>query len=121
MTALGVIEDRPPAAAPAAVLDVERTTNRSSGNAGGVASYALPMRTLTHVVTIATERHLQFVDVTERVLQLLAESGIQNGFAVVFSRHTTAGIRINEHEPLLLEDMARLLETIVPAEASYRH
>jgi secondary thiamine-phosphate synthase enzyme len=79
------------------------------------------MRTLTHDLTIQTERHLEFVDVTDRVLQALAESGIHTGFAVVFSRHSTAGIRINEHEPLLLEDMAGLLEQLVPAEGAYRH
>jgi secondary thiamine-phosphate synthase enzyme len=107
-----------------AAVDVERVPNRTNGSvpaAPSTTAYALPMRTLTHLVSVATGRHLEFVDVTERVLQCLAESGIQNGFAVVFSRHTTAGIRINEHEPLLLEDMARLLEALVPAEATYRH
>ena len=80
-----------------------------------------PMRTLTRVVGVETERHLQFLDVTDEVTRSLAESGVQNGFAVVFSRHSTAGIRINEHEPLLLEDMATLLERVVPQETSYRH
>ena len=79
------------------------------------------MRTLTRVVGIETERHLQFVDITDEVTRSLAESGVQNGFAVVFSRHSTAGNRINEHEPLLLEDMAALLERMVPQESSYRH
>ena len=84
-------------------------------------SFALPMRTLTRVETVETERHLQFVDITDRVMDCVAESGVQNGFAVVFSRHTTAGVRINEHEPLLLEDMAKLLEQLVPESAAYRH
>jgi secondary thiamine-phosphate synthase enzyme len=59
--------------------------------------------------------------ITDEVRRCLEESGVQTGFAVVFSRHTTAGIRINEHEPLLLEDMATLLESMVPQEATYRH
>jgi secondary thiamine-phosphate synthase enzyme len=92
----------------------------ASANSGATA-HALPMRALTHKITIQTERHLEFVDVTDRVVHVLAESEIQTGFAVVFSRHSTAGIRINEHEPLLLEDMARLLEQLAPAEATYRH
>ena len=79
------------------------------------------MRTLTRVIGVETERHLQFLDITDEVTRSLAESGVQNGFAVVFSRHSTAGIRINEHEPLLLEDMAALLERMVPQEESYRH
>ncbi len=83
--------------------------------------YTLPLRTLTRVLTVDTERTLQFVDITDEVKRCVAESGVRDGFAVVFSRHTTAGIRINEHEPLLLEDMARLLEQLAPADAAYRH
>jgi secondary thiamine-phosphate synthase enzyme len=84
------------------------------------ATYVLPMRCLTRVVPVRTERHLEFVDITDEVAQVVAEAGVREGFAVVFSRHTTAGIRINEHEPLLLEDMARLLEVTVPT-GNYRH
>ncbi|MBI3970587.1 MAG: YjbQ family protein [Chloroflexi bacterium] len=79
------------------------------------------MRTSTRTVSIQTTRHLEFVDITDEVVCCLVDSGIRDGFAVVFSRHTTAGIRINEHEPLLLEDMARLLEQMVPEDAGYRH
>ena len=80
----------------------------------------LPMRTLTRVLALRTERHLEFVDITDQVAHTVAEAGVREGFAVVFSRHTTAGIRINEHEPLLLEDMARLLEQRAPT-GGYRH
>lgn len=79
------------------------------------------MRSLTRTETLQTERHLEFVDVTDRVTRCVAESGVRDGFAVVFSRHSTAGIRINEHEPLLLEDMARLLDRLAPQAESYRH
>jgi secondary thiamine-phosphate synthase enzyme len=81
----------------------------------------LPLRTLTRIIALATQRHVEFVDITEQVLHCVAESGVGDGFAVVFSRHTTAGIRINENEPLLLEDMAQLLDRIAPADGDYRH
>lgn len=102
------------------------TTNGSVGSHGATAAagangYALPMRTLTKVLSVGTERHLQFLDITDRVAHAVAESGVRDGFAVVFSRHTTAGIRINEHEPLLLEDMAKLLERVVPQDGVYSH
>jgi secondary thiamine-phosphate synthase enzyme len=94
--------------------------SKTASGATTTTTYA-PMRTLTRVVEVETERHLQFLDITDDVTRSLAESGVQNGFAVVFSRHTTAGIRINEHEPLLLEDMASLLEQLVPQASGYRH
>lgn len=102
-------------------LEAERAAHNGHTNGGLPPSFALPMRSLTRILNVETERHVQFVDITDRVLQCLAESGVQTGFAVVFSRHTTAGIRINEHEPLLLEDMTRLLEELVPVDAAYRH
>jgi len=84
-------------------------------------THALPMRTLTRTYEVQTEKHVQFLDITDQVVQCVTEAGVQNGFAVVFSRHTTAGIRINEHEPLLLEDLVTLLDKLVPQTSGYRH
>ena len=38
----------------------------------------------------------------------------------MYSHHTTAAIRINENEPLLLEDFRRLLERLAPV-GGYEH
>ncbi len=89
--------------------------------AAAPSTYGVPMRALTQLVRVDTERQLEFVDVTDHVVCAVGDSGVRDGFAVVFSRHTTAGIRINEHEPLLLEDMARLLEHLAPTGAGYGH
>jgi len=62
-----------------------------------------------------------FHDITEEVCGIVAESGISFGHVTVFSTHTTAAIRINEHEPLLLRDMARTLRQIAPSDAYYEH
>ncbi|MDA0262882.1 MAG: secondary thiamine-phosphate synthase enzyme YjbQ [Chloroflexi bacterium] len=63
----------------------------------------------------------EFIDITEWVAQCVSDSEIANGFAVVYSKHTTAAIKINENEPLLLEDMAVFLEKISPRNNGYRH
>jgi secondary thiamine-phosphate synthase enzyme len=55
------------------------------------------------------------------VAECVAESQIANGFAVVYSKHTTAAVKINENEPLLLDDMAGFLEKIFPRDHSYQH
>ena len=79
------------------------------------------MKFLSQTFQIQTERGPQFIDITERVMDLTRESGVNNGFAVVFSRHTTAAIRINENEPALLADMEMMLEKIAPARQDYAH
>jgi len=61
------------------------------------------------------------VDITDRVAAIAREASLQNGFAIVFSRHTTAAIRINENEPMLIQDMEQFLERVAPAQAYYNH
>ena len=63
----------------------------------------------------------QFIDITDRVVECVRQSQVRNGFAVIYSKHTTAAITIQEDEPLLLEDMANLLERFSPRSARYRH
>lgn len=70
---------------------------------------------------IETNRAPAFYDITDEVTAAVRASGVQDGFAVVFGRHTTAAIRINENEPLLIADMEDFLSRVAPREAAYRH
>lgn len=79
------------------------------------------MKFLSQTFVIQTERGPQFIDITERVEEAARQASVSNGFAVVFSKHTTAAIRINENEPALLSDMERMLEEIAPSCAQYQH
>lgn len=63
----------------------------------------------------------QFIDVTEEVKEILKRSSIREGSVLIYSRHTTAAIKINENEPLLLRDMVHFLERIAPKEIDYKH
>jgi secondary thiamine-phosphate synthase enzyme len=40
---------------------------------------------------------------------------------VVQTKHTTTAILVNEHEPLLLEDMKKALERLAPRGGVYQH
>jgi secondary thiamine-phosphate synthase enzyme len=80
-----------------------------------------PMRVCNFQINLESTKAPEFVDVTDQVLDSIAESGISTGNVLVYSKHTTAAIKINEMEPLLLEDMARTLEHIAPRDADYRH
>ena len=79
------------------------------------------MKCLTRTLCIQTNKGPQFVDITDWVLQTARDSAIQNGFAIVFARHTTAAVRINENEPMLLGDMEEFLERVAPTHARYNH
>ncbi len=68
-----------------------------------------------------TEYRHQFIDVTDRALELVGGLEISTGQLTVFSRHTTAGIIINEAEPLLLNDLKRFLDRIAGPGEFYEH
>src|SRR6266481_3632924 len=73
------------------------------------------------ILDVATSEPIQFIDLTDRINQHLAENAVENGTVTVFSRHTTAAIKINEAEELLLEDFKRMLQRICPPEHDYDH
>ena len=68
-----------------------------------------------------TKRAPQFIDITDWVSECVAKSRVSNGIAVVYSKHTTAAVRINENEPLLLADMSKFLENLSPRNGGYQH
>jgi secondary thiamine-phosphate synthase enzyme len=75
-----------------------------------------------HEITVQTQEHTQFLNLDGRVKELIRESGIQQGMAVFFVPHTTAGITINENaDPDVTADMAEALEKMVPWDAGYAH
>ena len=73
------------------------------------------------LVDLRTEEPLQFIDLTELVAERVRRSGVAEGLVTVQSRHTTAGVVVNENEPRLLEDLKDLLERWAPRGARYRH
>ena len=72
-------------------------------------------------IRIVTERPTEFVDLTDGIAALVQEASLDLGFVNIQTLHTTTAIVVNEHEPLLLDDVARVLESIAPRGAAYRH
>jgi secondary thiamine-phosphate synthase enzyme len=70
---------------------------------------------------VSTTEPLQFVDITDSVARLVRNLGRWSGTVTVFSRHTTAAIRVQENEPLLLDDLRQLLLRLAPPDAAYGH
>jgi secondary thiamine-phosphate synthase enzyme len=70
---------------------------------------------------LRTTERLEFVDLTTLVIEAVRRSGITHGTVNVQTRHTTTAVIVNENEPLLLDDLKRLLERLVPGGGRYRH
>lgn len=78
---------------------------------------------ITHLKEFSLETKTQFeiIDITERVSEEVAKSKVKSGLAIVYSPHTTAAIRINHNEPLLKQDIMKMLYRLVPIDANYAH
>jgi secondary thiamine-phosphate synthase enzyme len=67
-----------------------------------------------------TSRKTQLIDVTQDVLEAVADA--RGGAVLVYVPHTTAGVTINEKiDPVLIEDLEHAFEQVVVDDWSWRH
>jgi|LSQX01.3.fsa_nt_gb secondary thiamine-phosphate synthase enzyme len=82
--------------------------------------------------TIQSDRRPTFDDVTGKVAEIVAESGVKNGSVLVYTGHTTCSIQIQEYSDgqtywgteLIMQDLVDVLTKIIPtctAEGQYMH
>ncbi len=73
-------------------------------------------------IPVVTRQHSQMVDITAEVQRVVQESGVDEGAALVYCPHTTAGLTLNENaDPSVCQDILETLERLVPWRAAYRH
>ncbi len=77
--------------------------------------------TKTKEIQIETKQQFELVDVTDHVRKAISDSGVREGVAHISSPHSTAAIRLNHKEPLLVQDFMRTLYRLVPIDGSYSH
>lgn len=61
------------------------------------------------------------VEITDRVQDALARTGLKQGAVVVFVPGATGALTTLEYEPGAVKDMAALFERVAPRSAKYEH
>ncbi|OUL20288.1 secondary thiamine-phosphate synthase enzyme [Nostoc sp. T09] len=79
------------------------------------------MTIINQLIEIATEQGINIHNITPQIQDLINSTSIQNGQALVFSRHTTTALAINENEERLLEDVKVFLRKLAPESERYLH
>jgi secondary thiamine-phosphate synthase enzyme len=79
------------------------------------------MKSKTIESMIVADRRVGFVDVTESLQRAIKDSAVTEGCAVVYCRHTTCGLVINEWEDGALEDFRSHLERLISRTGYFRH
>ena len=76
-----------------------------------------------YVIKVRSREREQMVEFTDEVRRRLKEAGATEGLCVLYVRHTTAGLTVNENaDPDVQRDMLLALRTLVPQHGmGFRH
>lgn len=79
------------------------------------------MKSATEYVWFNTEKKRDYINITGKVEEVVRNSGIKEGMALVSAMHITAGVYVNDDEPGLIADIDEWLEKLAPFNPNYRH
>jgi secondary thiamine-phosphate synthase enzyme len=72
-------------------------------------------------VKLQTRKSEETIDITPRVLEIVKQSGVQNGIVNVMTQHTSSGMLVTEGIPCLEEDILDHLSYLCPEDRDYHH
>jgi len=75
----------------------------------------------TEVLHVKIPARYALVNINDRIEEIVARSGVRDGFCFVSTMHITAGIYVNDAESGLLEDISKWLDGLAPFGRDYSH
>lgn len=79
------------------------------------------MKVFNETLRFSTKGEIEFIDISDKVQEVVERSRITNGLAHVFAPHATGVLILTEYEPSLLNDIKKTLERLAPRHAGYEH
>ncbi len=79
------------------------------------------MPILNQIIQLETEAGINIHNITPQIESLIANASIKNGHVIVFARHTTTALAINEYEVRLLSDLKTYFDKLAPVTDKYLH
>ena len=81
------------------------------------------MRSMTEYLWFNTRGRREYINITNKVEEIVRRSGVEEGLCLVNAMHITASVYINDAEIGLINDFEDWLETLAPHEptSKYRH
>ncbi len=71
---------------------------------------------------VKTEKKQEIIDISDRVSEIVKKSKIDDGICLIYAKHATASIIINEnYDPNVGVDILAALDRIIPPHADYKH
>ena len=79
------------------------------------------MKVLNDSIKLSTGGNPALIDITEKIAEILRESGLRKGQVTVFVPGSTAAVTTFEFESGMIKDMRDLYEKLVPSNRHYAH
>jgi secondary thiamine-phosphate synthase enzyme len=79
------------------------------------------MRSATEYLWFNTKAKRDLVRITDKVIEVVQRSQVQEGMALVSAMHITAGVFVNDDEPGLWSDIWKWLQQLAPEGPDYEH
>ncbi|HVT92515.1 MAG TPA: secondary thiamine-phosphate synthase enzyme YjbQ [Bryobacteraceae bacterium] len=102
---------------PAAVSVIEEISAPAEPAEGASSGF----RVFNRIVDWITSDRMQFLNITERVNEIVRKSGIREGLVHLQSLHTTSAVFLCEWQDALLHDAKQFFDGVVEREKYYRH
>ena len=79
------------------------------------------MKAFNASFTLASEEGTEVSDITKLVRDIVQNSPVTTGIALINTLHTTCALFVNEFQGALVEDLKAMIETLVAENGNYRH
>ncbi|HEY7280503.1 MAG TPA: secondary thiamine-phosphate synthase enzyme YjbQ [Actinomycetota bacterium] len=79
------------------------------------------MKSETRTFETTPAERFAWTDLTDELRRAVKDSGVTDGMAVAFCRHTTCALILNEWEDGAMADFRARLESLVPDDIYYAH
>jgi secondary thiamine-phosphate synthase enzyme len=79
------------------------------------------IKSFVRIADWMTNEKFEFINMTDRINEIVSKSGVKDGIVHLQSLHTTAAVFINEWQDALLHDIGTVLEQFVGNDERWRH
>src|SRR3990172_13376517 len=77
---------------------------------------------MVRYINVKSRTRNEFIDITDKIQEVIKEGGITSGICYIYVPHTTAGVTINEGADTSVQrDIQSALTRLIPLEGDYHH
>jgi len=81
----------------------------------------MQMKFYRGTIELKTQRNFQYINITDKVQDIVNKSKIKEGIVFVNCAHNTATVILQEADSSIHEDTKEIIEELIPLDKDYRH